>query len=365
MIRPMRSRSSVKLFLCSGVFLAALSGSSVSRADDPAPPAPSAAAPSPAAPSPAAPSPERMAEAKRQFEAGVSLLEDPDGAKYEDAYRTFKKAYELSQSPKVLGNIAFCALHLERDGEAIDSYTSYLRDVPDISERERAQIQRDLPTMMATLARVHVVAKTAAKGAVIVDRRTQTRGPAVENAYALEGNEALLRLRPGRHTLVLRVGNVDSAPFDATLEPGSELTFTPQEAVVRRDEPLPTTAPTRSLAGPIIVGALGVVGIGVGIGTGLAARSKTSDIESHCPNDVCPGAYDLAGERTSAKTLGTVADVSFIGGGALIGGAVLWYFLLPKESSSRTTGAAAVLGRTRPSAMCTSNGCGFSMAGGF
>ena len=107
MIRSMRSRSSVKLFVCSGVFLAALSGSSVSRADDPAPPAPPTAAAT-------AVTPDKMAEAKRQFEAGVSLLEDPDGAKYEDAYRAFKKAYELSQSPKVLGNIAFCALQIGR-----------------------------------------------------------------------------------------------------------------------------------------------------------------------------------------------------------------------------------------------------------
>lgn len=357
MIRSMRWRSSVKLFVCSGVFFAALSGSSVARADEPSAPSPSAGAVTT----------EKMIEAKRQFEAGVSLLEDPDGAKYEDAYRAFKKAYELSQSPKVLGNIAFCALHLERDGEAIDSYTSYLRDVPDISDRERAQIQRDLPTMMATLARVHVVAKTAAPGAIIVDRRTQTRGPTVENAYALEGNEALLRLRPGRHTLILRVGNVDSEPFDATLEPGSEITFTPQDAVARKEEPVPAAAPTRTVAGPIIMGALGVVAIGIGIGTGLAARSKTSDIESHCPNDVCPSreTYDLAGERTSAKTLGTVADVSFIGGGALIGGAVIWYLLMPKAPSSRTTGATSAWSKAKPSAMCTSIGCGFSVVGGF
>ncbi len=53
---------------------------------------------------------ERLAEARRQFDAGVSLLDDPDGAKYEDAYRAFKRAYELSKSAKVLGNIGFCAM---------------------------------------------------------------------------------------------------------------------------------------------------------------------------------------------------------------------------------------------------------------
>jgi hypothetical protein len=355
MIPSMRSRSFQTLFLSCGVSLAVLGSAGVARADDP--PAPNAAA---------AASPEKLAEAKRQFEAGVSLLEDPDGAKYEEAYRAFKKAYELSQSPKVLGNIAFCALHLERDGEAIDSYTTYLRDVPDVSERERAQIQRDLPTMMATIARVRVVAKTAAKGAVIIDRRTQTRGAPVENAYPLEGNEALLRLRPGRHTLVVRAGNVDSMPFEATLEPGSEITFTPQEAAPRRaEEPAPVASSSPSLVGPITVGVLGVVALGVGIGTGLAAKSKTSDIEKNCPADVCPGTYDLAGERSSAKTLGTVADVSFIAGGALVAGAVVWYFLTPKESAARPAGITARALTARPSAMCTADGCGFNVVGGF
>jgi hypothetical protein len=80
---------------------------------------------------------------------------------------------------------------------------------------------------------------------------------------------------------------------------------------------------------------------------------------------VCPGTYNLVGERTNAKTLGTVADVSFISGGVLIGGAVIWYLLTPKDaSSSRTTGSSA-WSKARPSAMCTSNGCGFSLVGGF
>ena len=47
-----------------------------------------------------------MSEARKQFQAGVNLLDDPDGAKYEEAYHAFKNAYELSRSPKVLGNIA-------------------------------------------------------------------------------------------------------------------------------------------------------------------------------------------------------------------------------------------------------------------
>ncbi|MBV9949955.1 MAG: hypothetical protein JOZ69_24140, partial [Myxococcales bacterium] len=62
-------------------------------------------------------------EARKHFAAGVSLLQDPDGARYEDAYREFEAAYAASSSPKILGNIGYCALKLERDGEAIAAYS--------------------------------------------------------------------------------------------------------------------------------------------------------------------------------------------------------------------------------------------------
>src|SRR6476661_7390454 len=63
------------------------------------------------------------AEARSHFEAGVSLLQDPDGARYEEAYREFTAAYQLSKSPRVLGNVGLCAMKLERDAEAIDAYS--------------------------------------------------------------------------------------------------------------------------------------------------------------------------------------------------------------------------------------------------
>ena len=83
-------------------------------------------------------------EARRHFAAGVQLLQDPEGEKVEEAYREFRTAYDVSGSAKILGNMGFCAMRLERDGEAIEAYSRYLREVPDIDADERAQIVRDL-----------------------------------------------------------------------------------------------------------------------------------------------------------------------------------------------------------------------------
>ena len=69
-------------------------------------------------------------EARQHFKAGVNLLNDPDGPRYEEAYREFKAAYAASASYKILGNLGLCAMKLERDGEAIDAYEKYLAEGP-------------------------------------------------------------------------------------------------------------------------------------------------------------------------------------------------------------------------------------------
>lgn len=316
---------------------------------------------------PASADDEALAEAKRQFHAGVNLLDDPDGAKYEEAYHAFKKAYALSQSPKVLGNIGFCAMHLERDGEAIDAYTAYLRDATDIDERERAQIQRDLATLNSTIARVKVVVRRPAQAGQtafqLVDTRLQTRGPSVENSYALEAthgapvSEITVRVRPGRHVFRVRAPELESLPIETTIEPASDTT---QE--VTFPKPKPVTAPivvheAPSHTGPIILGAGALVALGTGIASGILARNAQSDLESSCPNSTCPADYDLGAARTKAKTFGTIADASFIASGALAGGAVLWWVLAGRK---RETGP-----RTTASALCTGAGCGVFFQRGF
>ncbi|MBX3229672.1 MAG: hypothetical protein KIT84_04995 [Labilithrix sp.] len=297
------------------------------------------------------------AEAKKQFRAGVNLLDDPDGAKYEEAFHAFKKAYALSQNPRVLGNVGFCAMHLERDGEAIDAYAAYLRDASDIDEREREQIQRDLATLTSTVAKIRVVVRHPATAFTLVDTRAQTRGPAVENSYEIQGKEISLRVRPGRHTFRVRAADAESLSVDASLEPASdtthELTFPPPRVTT----PLVVRETSPSLAGPIALGAAGVVVLGAGVTAGLLARSKQGSIEDRCPNDLCPATYDLESERTTAKTYGTVADAAFVGGGVLVAGAALWYVLQPKRRTTRPS--------TTASAMCTPAGCGFVVGRGF
>ena len=86
--------------------------------------------------------------ARKHFSAGVNFMQDPDGARYEEAYREFKAAYAESPSWKILGNLGICAMKLERDGEAIDAYKKYLQGGgTQLGAAERAQFSRDLSTL--------------------------------------------------------------------------------------------------------------------------------------------------------------------------------------------------------------------------
>ena len=61
------------------------------------------------------------------FLAGKAAYGD---ARYEDALRHFKRAYELSKRPVLLFNIGQAADKLRRDREALDAFKAYLEQVP-------------------------------------------------------------------------------------------------------------------------------------------------------------------------------------------------------------------------------------------
>src|SRR5690606_33755508 len=85
-----------------------------------------------------------LATARLHFANGVELLQ-AEPPNYQDAYQQFILALEKSdRSWKVMGNLALCALKLERDGEALAYYDEYLeRGGDEIDPRERASIQKE------------------------------------------------------------------------------------------------------------------------------------------------------------------------------------------------------------------------------
>lgn len=301
-------------------------------------------------------------DAKKHFAAGVALLQDPEGEKVEDAYREFRTAYDMSSSPKILGNMGFCAMRLERDGEAIEAYSRYLREVPDIDADERAQIVRDLQTLSVGLSRLSI--EVDKPGARIIDVRIPVRGERVTNTYGPVTGKLELGVRPGHHVITARLPDHDDATWEVDVFAGSK----DKTALVMKPKVV-AAAPGRSEGGGnvapwIMIGVGGAMILG-GAVTGIVALGKTSDIADKCPGDVCPRNVDLESDRSDAKTFVRITDVLLIGGGIVTAGGLGWLLLSRNGEKEPPKAAAAAAGSKfsipLPVAGCGPDGCRASM----
>ncbi len=278
-------------------------------------------------------------KARELFRTGVTLLQDPDGARYEEAYQQFKAAYAESPSWKILGNLGVTAMKLERDGEAIQAFQGYLEQGgKELSKAERAQFQSDLDTLSATAATVTVVGLPA--GTRLTDVRSPNSGSDVKNYYQVpEGGPLVLRVRPGAHRFSAQWGGQEPQTHElqASASGSHEVKFEavqlavqPEAVVAPTPEPTPpplsmSTSDDGFFQSPLpAYVSLGVGAVGVGLGVLFLTQrsSATSDADSKftaCLESQSCGPSDQTDMEEldeKAATMGTLSAVSF-GVGAL------------------------------------------------
>ena len=293
-------------------------------------------------------------EARKYFQIGVELLQDPDGARYEEALKSFRHAYELSPSWKMLGNLGLSALKLERDTEAIEAYERYLASGgSQIDPAERQQIQRDLEIMKGSTGTVTLRVKGGA-AATIDDTRQRSVGGPVLNSYQLAAGSALaLRLVAGHHTIVASAGEKRATleldvTSDTKLE--QELELNPPQpstpALAPRSAPAapaPPPAPVEAEHGSglqtagLVIGGVGAVALVGGVVTGIVGLGKQSSLNDKCPDHVCT--YRTASEQSALqsdkdalKSYGAATTALLIGGGVFAAaGVTLFVIGAPKK----------------------------------
>lgn len=280
-------------------------------------------------------------KARAHFKAGVNLLQDPDGARYEEAYAQFKAAYAESPSWKILNNFGITAMKLEKDGEAIDAFRGYLeRGGDQITDEERAQTTRDLETLEASVVTVSI--KTEPGGVKIVDERVTNQAGNVVNHYAVDGSEIQLRIRPGNHKITAKLSGYEDGvwEFNAPASSSHEHTFllseplaaqgkgggVPEDSGAKTHRPVPVSV----WIGAGVTGAL----LGGAVGTGIVALGKNTEFDD-ANQEGDPQRADL---QSQVKTFNLVTDVLI--GGALVGGIVTTVLYVtrpsvPKESALR------------------------------
>jgi hypothetical protein len=285
-------------------------------------------------------------EAREHFSAGVSFMQDPDGARYEEAYREFRRAYELSPSWKILGNLGIAALRLERDGEAIEAFRKYLTEGgAAVDGAERTQFERDLATLESSVVRVKLT--ISPPGAQLIDTRMPPTGSPITTRYSAGTGKLDIGIRAGHHKFTVRLDGYEDAVWEVDLDPRQQVTHAfelkpPTQSVaapvpvVGPTTPMTADEPSRPVPTSVYVGlaATGALAIGGGV-VAVMAKGKHSDFEKLNENlqseDDLRAAEDM---RDSGKTLNLVADALF--GGAIVAGGVtaVLYFTRPKASQT-------------------------------
>jgi len=303
-------------------------------------------------------------EARQHFNAGVAYLQDPDGARYAEAYQEFLAAYAASPSWKILGNLGIAAMKLERDGEAIDAYSPNLQEGgADIDPGEREQITRDMNTLKTSLASLTV--DVAPAGAVIVDERIPPTGNSVVNRYGPVNGPTKLGVKAGKHRLTAQLDGYDSLVWELDAQPGAEQTHSFQ---LRKTPPPPPpgsmsvggAAADRPISGLRIASyaalGVGVVGLGAGTFFALNSKSKQDDLKDLCGgsasncllDDGSPEAAKATKLNNDSGSAKTLAIVGFGVGGVGIAAGITLFILSSSSSSSQASVPASTRVAEKP-----------------
>lgn len=277
-----------------------------------------AAAPSPAAAQPKKASPEELAEAKKHMEAGAAFYNDPTGHKCEEAYREFKKAFELSGSAKAVRAMGVCALELERDGDAIQHLEKFLELRDDkIPAADVAQAESDLKALRSAVA--WVTLSSDRSNVRITDVRTPSKGYPVTNRYVTSAAERTIGVHPGLHVFTassdgapdlvwkLEVTNGGKYKYFFAFDAGKPVTADGFDEAPKPAAPPPTERPV-----PVSVYVLGGLTVALAVPTTifmLQAKGAKDDFDA--ANGV-RSADELAPLRDDVTSANLLADV-FLG----------------------------------------------------
>jgi len=288
--------------------------------------------------------------------AGIAFVDDPEGARYEEAYSEFKKAYELSGSLNAQQNLAHCAMKLELDGEALELYEKFLEAKGDtLDPAERAQIEKDVNALKAATSWVTLSADEP--NVMLVDERVPRSGLSIRNTYTIGLQPTKVGIHPGMHTLTASVAGKDDVVWKVELKNGSthqyEFMFNPNSPVTAdgfteddftfgdkppAEEPAPADTDSGTARPvPVYVWAtagLTVASAGAMVAFMVVAKGKNADYEDNILGQA-PDA-DQADAQSDVETFNLLADV-FIGVTAAAAVTTVLLFVMRPEAEADST----------------------------
>jgi hypothetical protein len=146
-------------------------------------------------------------------------------------------------------------------------------------------------------------------------------------------------------TLGASTASATASPGSVSAAPPSVAANSPASSAAAPTEPAAPGSPGggQRVAG-IVIGAAGVVGLGLGAVFGGLAASDWSNAKAACNGRPvsCTTSSNSPGfeDEGSATTKATISTVGFIAGGALVAGGIVVFVTAPKKSSSETPASA-------------------------
>lgn len=164
------------------------------------------------------------------------------------------------------------------------------------------------------------------------------------DAVASEELRSPRKLNPGPHRVVVRLAGEERSESVTLVERDSKTVTVDMSGIgghaKKDDDAKPSVAPKVLLFGGF---GLGVAGIGVGTIAGIMSFSAVSSAKQNCVGNQCT-ASSAGPDIDRAKTLGNVATVAFVVGGAGLAAGVVGLLLDKDPPPAKGSGAATSWG---------------------
>jgi len=303
--------------LALGVLEACLAGATPAMADTP--PAGAAESSSPDTRPPSSPV---KPEAKRAHNEALASLRKGD---FETAYSGFTEAWSLQglpRVPRIAGNLGRAELALGKYRDAAEHLAYFLREEPELSERDKYNFVHLLTEAKARVGMLRVeVVETGAE--IFVDGKSVGTSPGTSELYVEPGQrkiDAKLGELSATKSLDVRAGTMKTVRFELAQ---------PEPRVLPPTADTPAAKPARSRLPGFVLGGVGVIGLATGAGLLAAYAGKRGEAEALHDDIAKAGAHCQPGPaaHASCATLeGTAREADmFRGAGTalLIGGGLV------------------------------------------
>jgi hypothetical protein len=301
-----------------------------------------------------------------QFDKGRALMKQK---KYPEACEAFAQSQKLDPQNGTLFNLATCQMHIGKLASAWVAFRELAaKDTNAARKAESGKLAASLEPRLPRLTITIPLQEPPQGLAVTVDGADVTAVVGSGNPIDIGDHEIVATATGYQQATKTVTVSEEAQTVEITLpmtkSPEPPPSTVPATVVTHTPPPEPAGPPPklhRHLVGGI-VGAGGLVVVGVGLFFGKLAKDKLDDAKQACGDDLqCTSADAYSrghGDISSAKTRGYVSDAAVVGGAALLGVGI-WLLVTHSHAEHREEAAWMIAPTASPS------GGGLSFSGSF